>query len=141
MGRLPIMKLLLMAEEARIAQLRPEVEAMFAGRASLTTAIPGMLEVRRLHCAGLCWPVLPYAALCCPVLDNRGQRKPELCCLLLLLPQSSPASPLCKHAGAAAGGFQRGRRQLAAEPPGSGPCCLHGTWGWGERLGNAAVSS
>lgn len=34
-----------MSSEQRIAELRPAVEQNFAGRASLTTAIPGMLEV------------------------------------------------------------------------------------------------
>jgi hypothetical protein len=104
-GRLPIMKLIFMAEEARIAQLRPAVEAMFAGRASLTTAIPGMLEVRRLPCAGLCWPVLPSAALCWKF---GGQRKPELFCLLLLLPQASPASPSLQACRCCRWGLPRG---------------------------------
>ncbi len=45
MGRLPISKLIFMSSEQRIAELRPAVEQNFAGRASLTTAIPGMLEV------------------------------------------------------------------------------------------------
>jgi hypothetical protein len=42
---LPICKVIFMAQHSVIEEIRPEVEAMFEGRASLTTAIPGMLEV------------------------------------------------------------------------------------------------
>ncbi|KAL4433464.1 hypothetical protein ABPG77_010317 [Micractinium sp. CCAP 211/92] len=44
-GQLPIFKLIFMEQEHRIGEVRPQVESLFAGRASLTTAIPGMLEV------------------------------------------------------------------------------------------------
>lgn len=44
-GLLPIMKVIFMAREQRISEIRPIVEMMFKGRAALTTAIPGMLEV------------------------------------------------------------------------------------------------
>jgi hydroxymethylpyrimidine pyrophosphatase-like HAD family hydrolase len=52
------MKLILMGSEQRIAEVRPAVERRFAGRASLTTAIPGMLEVLPLGAskgAGVAW--------------------------------------------------------------------------------------
>lgn len=42
---LPIMKVIFMASEDQIASLRPEAETTFTGRASITTAIPGMLEL------------------------------------------------------------------------------------------------
>lgn len=48
-GKLPISKLIFMSSEQRIAELRPAIEQTFAGRASLTTAIPGMLEVGGLE--------------------------------------------------------------------------------------------
>ncbi|PSC69494.1 haloacid dehalogenase-like hydrolase [Micractinium conductrix] len=57
-GRLPIYKLIFMQEANRIIELRPQVEAMFAGRASLTTAISGMLEVLPLGASkgtGVAW--------------------------------------------------------------------------------------
>jgi hypothetical protein len=41
-----------MAPQPRIDELRPEVEAAMAGRASLTTAITGMLEARMLRVLG-----------------------------------------------------------------------------------------
>eukprot|EP00887_Chlorella_sp_A99_P001751 scaffold19.g1751.t1 len=44
-GELPIHKIIFMAPEPRICQVRPEAEALYVGRASLTTAIDGMLEV------------------------------------------------------------------------------------------------
>lgn len=39
------MKLIFMAEDSRIKEIRPAAEALFEGRASLTRALPGMLEV------------------------------------------------------------------------------------------------
>lgn len=57
-GQLPIMKLIFMGSEQRIAEMRPAAEQQFAGRASLTTAIPGMLEVLPLGAskgAGVAW--------------------------------------------------------------------------------------
>ena len=44
-GQIPIMKVLLMESEARISLIRPKAQIAFAERASLTTAIPGMLEI------------------------------------------------------------------------------------------------
>ena len=44
-GGLPVRKLIFMQEHEIVAGLRPAVAALFRGRASLTTAIPGMLEV------------------------------------------------------------------------------------------------
>jgi hydroxymethylpyrimidine pyrophosphatase-like HAD family hydrolase len=55
---LPIIKLLLMGSAARILELRPAAELQFGGRASLTTAIPGMLELLPLGAskgAGVGW--------------------------------------------------------------------------------------
>lgn len=57
-GELPIQKLIFMADQPRIDEIRPEVEAAFAGRANLTTAISGMLEVLPLGSskgAGVAW--------------------------------------------------------------------------------------
>lgn len=51
-------KLIFMAPQPRIVELRPVVERAMAGRASLTTAIPGMLEVLPLGASkgeGLLW--------------------------------------------------------------------------------------
>ncbi len=44
-GVLPIMKVIFMAPEHQINAIRPAAEETFAGRAALTTAVPGMLEV------------------------------------------------------------------------------------------------
>ncbi|KAH7622674.1 putative Endoribonuclease YBEY, chloroplastic [Nannochloris sp. 'desiccata'] len=44
-GVLPIMKVIFMAPEERITAIRPAAERTFSGRAALTAAIPGMLEV------------------------------------------------------------------------------------------------
>jgi len=44
-GSVPIMKVIFMADEERIAAIRPLAKDAFAGRGALTTAIPGMLEL------------------------------------------------------------------------------------------------
>jgi Cof subfamily protein (haloacid dehalogenase superfamily) len=44
-GVLPIMKVIFMAPEETIIAIRSDAERTFSGRAALTTAIPGMLEV------------------------------------------------------------------------------------------------
>ncbi|KAG2443542.1 hypothetical protein HXX76_001894 [Chlamydomonas incerta] len=57
-GGVPVHKMIFMADQDRIDALRPAVEALLAGRASLTTALTGMLEVLPLGCskgAGLSW--------------------------------------------------------------------------------------
>ena len=57
-GRLAMAKLIFMASPGRIAEVRPVAEALFAGHASLTTAIEGMLEVLPLGAnkgAGVEW--------------------------------------------------------------------------------------
>jgi Cof subfamily protein (haloacid dehalogenase superfamily) len=41
----PIFKLIFLAEESQISQIQPEAEALFHGRAALTRALKGMLEV------------------------------------------------------------------------------------------------
>lgn len=45
MGREPFHKLIFMAPHDKILEIRPAAEALFAGRASLTNALKGMLEV------------------------------------------------------------------------------------------------
>lgn len=90
-GSLPIFKLIFMASTERIAQLRPAAEQQFAGRASLTTAIPGMLEVRG-HCGGRGWVAQGGAGLeqpgCTPQLEK------ECLCGAALRPTSA-AVQLC----------------------------------------------
>lgn len=57
-GDTPIQKLIFMAPQPRLDELRPSIEAMVAGRASLTTALTGMLEVLPEGAskgAGLAW--------------------------------------------------------------------------------------
>lgn len=57
-GAIPIMKVLLMDSEERIQEIRPQAQSSFAGRAALTTAIPGMLEILPLGAskgAGVEW--------------------------------------------------------------------------------------
>ncbi|GIL85379.1 hypothetical protein Vretimale_10672 [Volvox reticuliferus] len=57
-GEVPIQKLIFMAEQDVIETLRPRVELLLTGRASLTTALSGMLEVLPLGAskgAGLSW--------------------------------------------------------------------------------------
>jgi len=48
LGDIEIHKLILLGASNEIADLRGEAETVFAGRASLTTAIGGMLEVSTL---------------------------------------------------------------------------------------------
>ncbi|KXZ46768.1 hypothetical protein GPECTOR_41g733 [Gonium pectorale] len=58
LGRVPVHKMIFMAEQARIDEIRPGVESLLGGRASLTTALSGMLEVLPLGAskgAGLRW--------------------------------------------------------------------------------------
>ena len=45
-GRVETHKLIFMAPQSRIDEIRPRVQQQLSGRASLTTAIKGMLEVR-----------------------------------------------------------------------------------------------
>ncbi|GIL55625.1 hypothetical protein Vafri_11159 [Volvox africanus] len=57
-GEIQIQKLIFMADQFVIDSLRPEVEQLLTGRASLTTALSGMLEVLPLGAskgAGLSW--------------------------------------------------------------------------------------
>jgi hypothetical protein len=44
-GKIEVHKLILLGPVDVIDSLRPEAEALFRSRASLTVAIPGMLEV------------------------------------------------------------------------------------------------
>lgn len=44
-GKIAIQKMIFMAEQEKLDRLRPEIEKKFAGRASITTAITGMLEI------------------------------------------------------------------------------------------------
>ncbi|KXZ46767.1 hypothetical protein GPECTOR_41g732 [Gonium pectorale] len=58
LGRVPVHKMIFMAEQSRIDEIRPGVESLLGGRASLTTALSGMLEVLPLGAskgAGLRW--------------------------------------------------------------------------------------
>jgi hypothetical protein len=48
-------KVILMSSEARIQEVRPLAIAALEDRASLTTALPGMLEARAAPTL-LCWP-------------------------------------------------------------------------------------
>ena len=57
-GVLPIMKVIFMATEDKINSIRNQVEATFTGKAAITTAIPGMLELLPLGAskgAGVEW--------------------------------------------------------------------------------------
>eukprot|EP00191_Tetraselmis_sp_GSL018_P020337 CAMPEP_0177592368 /NCGR_PEP_ID=MMETSP0419_2-20121207/8520_1 /TAXON_ID=582737 /ORGANISM="Tetraselmis sp., Strain GSL018" /LENGTH=354 /DNA_ID=CAMNT_0019083225 /DNA_START=24 /DNA_END=1085 /DNA_ORIENTATION=- len=45
LGEVPVQKMIFMAEQERIDEIRPLAEKLLAGRASLTTALTGMLEV------------------------------------------------------------------------------------------------
>nr|ADF43173.1 HDH1m [Chlamydomonas reinhardtii] len=57
-GGVPVHKMIFMADQDRIDALRPAAEALLDGRASLTTALTGMLEVLPLggsKGAGLSW--------------------------------------------------------------------------------------
>lgn len=44
-GKLQMVKLIFMAEQLQLDTIRPELEELFANRATLTTALTGMLEV------------------------------------------------------------------------------------------------
>lgn len=57
-GSLPIMKVIFMASEERIEEIRPLATQQFGAKGSLTTAIPGMLELLPLGAskgAGVAW--------------------------------------------------------------------------------------
>eukprot|EP00240_Pyramimonas_obovata_P016166 CAMPEP_0118940056 /NCGR_PEP_ID=MMETSP1169-20130426/30491_1 /TAXON_ID=36882 /ORGANISM="Pyramimonas obovata, Strain CCMP722" /LENGTH=288 /DNA_ID=CAMNT_0006884453 /DNA_START=76 /DNA_END=942 /DNA_ORIENTATION=- len=45
LGEVEMHKLILMGEESTLERIRPEAEALFEGRAALTVAVPGMLEI------------------------------------------------------------------------------------------------
>lgn len=135
-GRLPISKLIFMSSEQRIAELRPFVEQQFAGRASLTTAIPGMLEVRlwagwTVTCQKCstdllgCYRKLRRRAL---VLASGAGR--AVCVAGMQAHESTVVAVPPTLAGAAAGRFQGLWRQLAAGAAGGGPLCRHGPGRW-----------
>lgn len=127
-GRLPIFKLIFMAAPERIVELRPLVERAFQGRASLTTAIPGMLEARWGRGRGVC----AFAA------QPAWQTRPTYCRALSLSPPPSPPTPSCPPAGAAAGLQQGLRSEPAAGPVRHRPCRLHGAGRWRERRRDVA---
>eukprot|EP00873_Tetraselmis_striata_P023847 jgi/Tetstr1/444111/TSEL_032010.t1 len=45
LGKIPVQKMILMAEQSRIEEIRPAVATLMEGRATLTTALTGMLEI------------------------------------------------------------------------------------------------
>eukprot|EP00197_Chlamydomonas_leiostraca_P005647 CAMPEP_0202870918 /NCGR_PEP_ID=MMETSP1391-20130828/17200_1 /ASSEMBLY_ACC=CAM_ASM_000867 /TAXON_ID=1034604 /ORGANISM="Chlamydomonas leiostraca, Strain SAG 11-49" /LENGTH=317 /DNA_ID=CAMNT_0049551593 /DNA_START=119 /DNA_END=1072 /DNA_ORIENTATION=- len=58
LGQVPVHKLIFMAPQTKIDEMRPAVEAALAGSASLTTALTGMLEVLPLGASkgsGVAW--------------------------------------------------------------------------------------
>ncbi len=60
---IPIQKMIFMAPQSRIDVMRAEVETAMAGRASLTTALEGMLEVGGVCvCVCLCVCVCVFCA-------------------------------------------------------------------------------
>ncbi|PRW57026.1 haloacid dehalogenase-like hydrolase [Chlorella sorokiniana] len=98
-GKLPISKLIFMNSEQRIAELRPAIEQTFAGRASLTTAIPGMLEVLPLGASkgvGVSWlldrlGVDPAAVMALGDGENDKEML-ELCGLGVAMGNAAPAA-------------------------------------------------
>lgn len=94
-GQVDIQKLIFMADHERIEQTRPAAEAVFAGRASLTTALRGMLEVRVPLSGRTLPPCLPLmqqhsrpSHRCCRWAPARGPGSSGCCanCCVWILP-------------------------------------------------------
>lgn len=98
--------------EQRIAALRPAAEQQFAGRASLTTAIPGMLEVGGRMCRVAAWR---HAAAA-----------------------QSPAAARGRALGLAAAPFAAASHRLAAHAISANRCCR---WAHQRASGSAGCST